>query len=82
MGQGAQPSLWGRLGEVGVPVLLVVGEEDGKYGEVARAMAARMPWAGVAVVPRAGHAAHVEAPAAVGALVLELLRAAEEKRPD
>jgi pimeloyl-ACP methyl ester carboxylesterase len=59
-------------------VLLVVGEGDGKYGEVARAMAARVPGARVAVVPGAGHAVHVEAPAAVGELVLEFLRAAEE----
>jgi 2-succinyl-6-hydroxy-2,4-cyclohexadiene-1-carboxylate synthase len=82
MGQGVQPSFWARLGEVEVPVLLVVGEEDGKYGEVARAMADRMAGARVAVVPGAGHAAHVEAPGAVGELVLGFLRAAEVEQRD
>jgi pimeloyl-ACP methyl ester carboxylesterase len=40
-------------------------------------MAARMAGARVAVVRGAGHAAHVEAPGEVGALVLGFLRAAE-----
>ncbi|HUP42156.1 MAG TPA: 2-succinyl-6-hydroxy-2,4-cyclohexadiene-1-carboxylate synthase, partial [Thermoanaerobaculia bacterium] len=62
MGQGAQPSLWRRLGELRGPVLLVAGEEDGKYTAIARAMAERIPGARVEVVAEAGHAAHLEAP--------------------
>jgi 2-succinyl-6-hydroxy-2,4-cyclohexadiene-1-carboxylate synthase len=77
MGQGAQPSLWGRLGELRGPVLLVAGEEDGKYTAIARAMAERIPGARVEVVAEAGHAAHLEAPEAVGRAVVEFLRAVE-----
>ncbi len=74
MGQGAQPSFWGRLGELAVPVLLVAGAEDEKYTRIARAMAERLPEARVEVVPGAGHAAHLEAEAEVARAILDHLR--------
>ena len=77
MGQGAQPSLWGRLGELRGPVLLIAGEEDDKYAAIARAMAERIPEARVEVVAEAGHAAYPEAPGPTGRVVVELLRSAE-----
>jgi 2-succinyl-6-hydroxy-2,4-cyclohexadiene-1-carboxylate synthase len=77
MGQGAQPSLWGRLGELRGPVLLIAGEEDEKYAAIARAMAERIPEARVEVVAKAGHAAYLEAPGPTGRAVVELLRSAE-----
>jgi 2-succinyl-6-hydroxy-2,4-cyclohexadiene-1-carboxylate synthase len=77
MGQGAQPSLWGRLGELRGPVLLIAGEEDEKYAAIARAMAERIPRARVEVVAEAGHAAYLEAPGPTGRVVVELLRSAE-----
>src|SRR5205085_3879106 len=64
LGTGALPSLWGRLGEVGMPVTLVVGERDQKFRAIAGEMARRLRSASVVVVPGAGHAVHLEEPAA------------------
>ncbi|HSL83339.1 MAG TPA: alpha/beta fold hydrolase, partial [Thermoanaerobaculia bacterium] len=75
MGQGAQPSTWGRLGEVRAPVLLVAGAEDEKNVGIARAMAQRLPDARVEVIPGAGHAAHLEAGEDVVKAILDHLRA-------
>jgi 2-succinyl-6-hydroxy-2,4-cyclohexadiene-1-carboxylate synthase len=69
LGTGALPSLWDRLGEVSIPVVLVVGERDQKFRLIAERMAASIPVAEVVVVPAAGHAAHLEAPEAVATLV-------------
>jgi 2-succinyl-6-hydroxy-2,4-cyclohexadiene-1-carboxylate synthase len=73
MGTGAQEPLWASLPLLALPTLLVVGEEDMKFRGVAAAMAARMARAQVAIIPRAGHAAHVENPAAFNARVLRFL---------
>jgi 2-succinyl-6-hydroxy-2,4-cyclohexadiene-1-carboxylate synthase len=62
MGTGAMEPLWDRLGDLAVPVTLVVGEHDGKFTAVADAMAAAIPDAGRVVVQGAGHAAHLERP--------------------
>jgi 2-succinyl-6-hydroxy-2,4-cyclohexadiene-1-carboxylate synthase len=64
LGTGAMPPLWDRLAELTMPVTLVVGERDAKF----RAIAERMG-APVVVVPGAGHAVHLEAPAAVAAVL-------------
>jgi 2-succinyl-6-hydroxy-2,4-cyclohexadiene-1-carboxylate synthase len=69
LGTGALPSLWDRLGEIESPVALVVGERDEKFREIAVQMAARLGDARVIVVPGAGHAVHLEAPAAVGEVI-------------
>jgi 2-succinyl-6-hydroxy-2,4-cyclohexadiene-1-carboxylate synthase len=65
LGTGALPSLWDRLGEVAMPVTLVVGERDERFRGIAERMAAALPDARVTVVLGAGHAAHLEAPARV-----------------
>ncbi len=65
LGQGAQPSNWERLNELTVPVLLVVGERDTKYVDIAERMAVAIPQARVEVLPGAGHACHLEQPEAV-----------------
>jgi 2-succinyl-6-hydroxy-2,4-cyclohexadiene-1-carboxylate synthase len=71
LGTGALPSLWDRLGELQMPVTLVVGERDSKFQGIASEMAGRIPAADVVVVPGAGHAVHLEAAEAiVGALPL------------
>ena len=62
LGQGVQPSNWERLGELRMPVLLVVGERDTKYVAIAHEMAGAMPRVRVEVVPGAGHACHLEQP--------------------
>ena len=67
LGTGALPSLWDRLGELAMPVSLVVGERDEKFRAIATQMASAMPQAKLVVVPRAGHAVHLEDPTAVAA---------------
>jgi 2-succinyl-6-hydroxy-2,4-cyclohexadiene-1-carboxylate synthase len=65
LGHGAQPSNWDRLGELRMPVLLVVGALDRKYVEIARQMAAAIRDVTLEVVPDTGHACHLEQPDAV-----------------
>ena len=69
-GTGTQDPLWGRLAEVHVPVLLVAGERDERFVGHAEHMAALLPDAAVAVLPDAGHAAHLEQPDAFATAVL------------
>jgi 2-succinyl-6-hydroxy-2,4-cyclohexadiene-1-carboxylate synthase len=69
LGTGALPSLWERLGELTMPVTLVVGERDAKFRELAERMAARIPHARLEIVAGAGHAAHIERPDAVARML-------------
>jgi 2-succinyl-6-hydroxy-2,4-cyclohexadiene-1-carboxylate synthase len=63
LGQGAQDPLWDRLGELGMPVLLVAGAFDRAYSETAQRMAAAIGSnAEVAILPGTGHAVHLEQP--------------------
>jgi 2-succinyl-6-hydroxy-2,4-cyclohexadiene-1-carboxylate synthase len=64
MGSGAQPPLHHQLADLGVPICLAVGEEDAKFRAIAADLARRLPNARLALVPGAGHAAHLESPAA------------------
>ncbi len=69
LGQGAAEPLWPRLGELRMTVTAIAGERDGTYAKLAERMVARMPRARALIVPGAGHAVHLEAPAIVaGAL--------------
>jgi 2-succinyl-6-hydroxy-2,4-cyclohexadiene-1-carboxylate synthase len=69
LGQGVQPSNWERLGGLRMPVLLIVGERDTRYVEIAQRMADAIPRARVEVVPGAGHACHLEQPEMVAHLL-------------
>jgi 2-succinyl-6-hydroxy-2,4-cyclohexadiene-1-carboxylate synthase len=69
LGTGALPSLWDRLGELQIPVTLIVGGRDEKFRAVATRMARAIPDGEVAVVPGAGHAVHLEEPERVAALI-------------
>ncbi len=64
MGAGAQPPLHDRLTRVKSPVLVAVGSEDERFAPVARDLADRLPQGRLAIVPDAGHAAHLENPEA------------------
>jgi 2-succinyl-6-hydroxy-2,4-cyclohexadiene-1-carboxylate synthase len=65
LGTGALPSLWPRLDRLTIPVVLVVGERDEKFIQVARQMLEDLPNARLVVAPGAGHAVHWEAPGTV-----------------
>jgi 2-succinyl-6-hydroxy-2,4-cyclohexadiene-1-carboxylate synthase len=69
LGTGALPSLWERLGELRMPVELLVGERDMKFREVAERMGEGIARARVHVIPGAGHAVHLEAPGQVAELI-------------
>jgi 2-succinyl-6-hydroxy-2,4-cyclohexadiene-1-carboxylate synthase len=69
LGTGVMPPLWDRLGELSMPVTLVVGERDAKFGTIAERMAPAIPDCRVEVVPGAGHAVHLERPDAVAAIL-------------
>jgi 2-succinyl-6-hydroxy-2,4-cyclohexadiene-1-carboxylate synthase len=69
LGTGALPSLWPRLGEVRVPVQLVVGQRDHKFRETAEQMTRMLPSSELTLVTDAGHAVHWEAPGAVAEVI-------------
>jgi 2-succinyl-6-hydroxy-2,4-cyclohexadiene-1-carboxylate synthase len=69
LGAGSLPSLWERLGELAMPVTLVVGERDQKFGAIALEMSSAIPVVDVRVVAGAGHAVHLEAPGEVAEIL-------------
>jgi 2-succinyl-6-hydroxy-2,4-cyclohexadiene-1-carboxylate synthase len=78
LGTGVQEPLWDRLAGLRPPTLLLAGERDAKFAALAHQMANAIGQAArVAVVPGAGHAAHLERPAATAALLEAFLAAAE-----
>jgi len=73
MGTGIQPSLWPRLSELTMPVLLLSGALDAKFVDMNRQMAAHMPTARLEIVPDAGHTIHLERPSLFANLVLSFM---------
>ncbi len=59
-GTSTMPSLWERLGEITVPVLLATGAEDAKFSALAADMARAHPVILTSQIPAAGHCAHLE----------------------
>jgi 2-succinyl-6-hydroxy-2,4-cyclohexadiene-1-carboxylate synthase len=76
-GTGAQEPLWDRLAGLRPPARLLAGAADAKFAALAERMAATIgSSARVALIPGAGHAAHLERPDEVAALVRDFLNAA------
>lgn len=69
-GSGSQQPVWGNLGQITIPVLLIVGARDEKFVEIGHHMMERLPDATMATIPSAGHAVHNEAPDAVAAEIV------------
>lgn len=63
-GTGSMPAAWAALATTPVPVHVLVGERDTRYVEIARRIERLRPDTPVTVVGGAGHAPHIEAPAA------------------
>lgn len=86
LGTGQQPWLGERLGELSLPVTLVVGAEDAKFRSIGAWMASRIADSRLEIVPGAGHAPHLERPELYRAIVERFLRSAdsptEEKHVD
>jgi len=69
LGTGVMPPLWDRLGELSIPVTLVLGERDEKFRAIAERMAPAISDCRVEIVAGAGHAAQLERPEAVAAAI-------------
>lgn len=64
------PPLWDSLGQIKAPTLVIAGSLDAKFTDLGRKMATAIgPNARFEPVPDAGHAAHLERPVPVAALV-------------
>ena len=72
-GTGTQRFLGDELATLTMPVLLIAGANDEKFAGEALELGLSLPDAHVALIPDAGHAAHLEQPAAVGQIVLDFL---------
>lgn len=72
-GTGTQAPLWGRLGQLAVPTLLLAGADDLRFAVAAARMARALPHAAVSLVPGAGHAAHLSQPALTARMVASFL---------
>ena len=68
-GAGVMPSVWHRLHEVDMPVLLIVGQEDQKYSQLGIELRAGIATSELHVVPDCGHAPHLEQPGAVAEII-------------
>lgn len=62
IGLGRQPSLWGRLAAIDRSLLLIVGDKDYKFTEIAQKMLCSLPDASLSVVQNSGHNVHFEQP--------------------
>ena len=69
LGTGVMEPLWGRLGELAMPVTLVVGERDAKFRAIAERMAPAIAGSRIELVAGSGHAAQLERPEAVAAAI-------------
>ncbi len=71
-GTGSQEPLWGRLAEIEVPVLAVVGDQDHKFAAIAERMVGAMTGTTAEVVTLPGtHAVHLERPVECATAIAE-----------
>lgn len=71
---GQQPPLWAKLGALPMPVLLIAGELDSKYTELAAKMSQQIPDARLEIIPGVGHNVHLENPKQFGKVVSVFLQ--------
>lgn len=61
-GTGTQMPLWDQLPTIGIPVLIIAGENDQKFVKLAQRMAGLFPRCELHVMKNVGHTAHLEDP--------------------
>jgi 2-succinyl-6-hydroxy-2,4-cyclohexadiene-1-carboxylate synthase len=76
-GAGTQRPLWGRLGELTMPVLVLAGATDPRYQALGWRLAHGVAHGAFSVIPGAGHAAHLEQPDVTAAIVSSWLAATD-----
>jgi 2-succinyl-6-hydroxy-2,4-cyclohexadiene-1-carboxylate synthase len=69
IGTGSMQPLWDRLGELEMEVAVLAGERDEKFVALGQRLAEALPRGALTIVPGAGHALPLEAPAAVAAAI-------------
>jgi 2-succinyl-6-hydroxy-2,4-cyclohexadiene-1-carboxylate synthase len=69
LGTGTMEPLWERLGELRIPVTVAAGERDARFLALAQRMEKAIAGARIVTIPGAGHAAQLEQPEAVAALL-------------
>lgn len=77
-GTGTQRPLWDELHNITVPVLLIAGERDSKFVQIAREMNSYLPNSTLRVIPDAGHSVHLENPQAVASEIDDWLLHTED----
>ncbi|MEG5059796.1 2-succinyl-6-hydroxy-2,4-cyclohexadiene-1-carboxylate synthase [Microcoleus sp. A2-C5] len=60
LGTGNQASLWEKLTQNQIPILLLVGEDDRKFQSINAEIASLCPAASLNIIPNAGHNIHFE----------------------
>lgn len=60
LGTGNQPSLWEKLTQNQIPILLLAGEDDHKFTTINTEIANLCPAASLQIVPKSGHNIHFE----------------------
>jgi 2-succinyl-6-hydroxy-2,4-cyclohexadiene-1-carboxylate synthase len=73
-GAGAMSPLQEKLNDLEVPTLLIAGENDQKFRDIAGEIAAKLPQGICHVISESGHATHLEQPDATAAAILEHFR--------
>lgn len=68
IGTGEMTPLWDRLGELTMPVAVVVGERDAKFRALGERMAVLIPAAQLVVIP-GGHGLPLESPAGLARVI-------------
>ena len=59
-GTGTQTPLWDKLSDLSIPVLIVAGEHDKKFTQLAQRMHRAIPHSEIHIVERSGHTVHLE----------------------
>jgi 2-succinyl-6-hydroxy-2,4-cyclohexadiene-1-carboxylate synthase len=72
-GQGVLDPVWSELGKLTLPLLALAGSHDEGYSDAARRVAAAVPHGRAETIEQAGHAAHLQRPEAVAALLVDFV---------
>tara|TARA_B100001250_G_scaffold22995_1_gene19331 strand:+ start:994 stop:1797 length:804 start_codon:yes stop_codon:yes gene_type:complete len=73
-GTGVMDSLWHKLENLRIPVLLIVGERDQKFIEIAESMKEKIPNSEMKIIVDAGHATHYEKPKETSDAIVQFLK--------
>ncbi|OTN88791.1 2-succinyl-6-hydroxy-2,4-cyclohexadiene-1-carboxylate synthase [Enterococcus sp. 7E2_DIV0204] len=78
MGTGVQPDFWPELDKLKVPTLLIVGELDHKFQQIASKMKERQPAFLIEIVSNTGHCIHLEKPQTFEKIVISFVTSSSE----